>query len=48
MKSLEETKLFFIGKFKICVCILSLGIEHKLRIVIGNIFKVFAYLNFSI
>lgn len=32
VSNLEEPELFFIGKFKICVCVLSLGIEHKVRL----------------
>ena len=35
-------------KFKICVCVLSLGIEHKVRLLIESIFLVSAYLSFSV
>lgn len=30
------------------VCVLSLGTEHKKRLVIENVFIVFAYLSFSL
>ena len=35
-------------KFNICVCVLSLGIEHKVRLLIESIFLVSAYLSFSV
>ena len=40
-------ELSLIEKFKICVCVLSLGIERKVRLLIENIFLVSAYLSFS-
>ena len=47
VSDLEEAELFFIGKVRICVHVLSLGIEHKIRTVLANMFLVSAYLSFS-